>query len=893
MQTHQSLDHPLTLPSESVERKTWDSSPDEKQPSPTNCPEQSPTAPLTTEANHIMTPLEQTADSPDKSQPMVKETDGAAASLFEQLQGTLSQFLEVQHEQQRTMQRFIDVLERTLGTALQSSAGTGANEKVVRSLSHLLEENARSGSQESQPVFVSQGVPPTPILPKLPPPPAVPAPAKVVRQAGGAEQVFASPRSASAVTEAGHGDTIPSTSEFKETLLHIISERTGFPPDMLEADLSLEADLGVDSIKKVEVLSKLRDHYDWMRHQDEEQLIEELAALDSLGSIVQWYDAKREAFRKQGTPKSVAPVLPSIALEPPLSKPRHQKSAMHETPAAQPSPGGSVGNRSTDPVKRWVLRPTASSIDESSQGTLLSPQRIERIVLLVGEPTDFSALVEQELSALGHPVLHIVPGKETKSIGDNRFGVDVSSLKSVRQLLPLIHEPGGKICAIVNLMGLGKVFRSAETEVSEAFSGDEGLEDAKHLFLLVKTFEKSLKESAQSGGAWFVNISAIDGQFGLKKQSSFAVGQGGTVGLTKALAREWPHLKVKCIDVDPNADPLKLMNSIRQELQAFDGLTEVGLDGTSRWKIDLMEENGAPSVPAPDEIDSQSVLLVTGGGYGVVSLITRELAVRYQPRIIVVGRSPYPGEEPRETEDLESAQDIREFLIQEMRSKDPATTPIAIENRLQKILQAREIRKNLQRMKAAGATVEYKSLDVRDVKGFEKLIENIYETWNRIDGVIHGAGIIEDKLIKDKTPEAFARVFDTKVTPAMVLAKKLRPEGLKFLIFFSSVVARFGNIGQTDYSAANEVLNKLAHRLDSQWEDVQVTSINWGPWDSGMMPAGLRKLASEKGIHPIPADEGVNMFFDELSRNGRGESEVVITSSLDQITSRNIGQILQ
>jgi hypothetical protein len=126
----------------------------------------------------------------------------------------------------------------------------------------------------------------------------------------------------------------------------------------------------------------------------------------------------------------------------------------------------------------------------------------------------------------------------------------------------------------------------------------------------------------------------------------------------------------------------------------------------------------------------------------------------------------------------------------------------------------------------------------------------------------------------------------------MVLAKKLRHEGLKFLIFFSSVVARFGNVGQTDYSAANEVLNKLADRLDSQWQDVQVTSINWGPWDAGMMPAGLRKLASEKGINPIPADEGVKMFFDELSRNGRGESEVVITSSLEQIASRSIGQIL-
>jgi acyl transferase domain-containing protein/NAD(P)H-dependent flavin oxidoreductase YrpB (nitropropane dioxygenase family)/NAD(P)-dependent dehydrogenase (short-subunit alcohol dehydrogenase family)/acyl carrier protein len=861
-----------------------------KQPSPATCPEKPSTGSFQTESTHILPPLEQTADSSAKRHAMGKETDEAASSLFEQLQGTLSQFLKVQHEQQKTMQRFIDVLEKTLGTALQRGPVTGVNEKLVRSLSHLLEESVRSDSQESQPVFVSQGVPPTPILPKLPTHPATPALAKAAPSGDIPGQIPASPPSPAAGTAVTIHDAIPSTSEFKATLLHIISERTGFPPDMLEDNLSLEADLGVDSIKKVEVLSKLRDQYDWMRHQDEEQLIEELAALDSLESIVQWYEAKREVFRNHDTPQSAAPVMPSTVPEPSLNNPPHQETAIFEMPAPQSTPGVPGSPPFTDPVRRWVLKPTVHSIDEGAQETRLSPHHT---VLLVGEQTDFSACLEQEFSALGHPVLRIETGKETKSIGDNCYEVDISSLKSIRELPPLIRERNGKVCAIVNLMGLGKVFRHAATGGAEAFFEDEGLEDAKHLFLLLRAFEDGLKESAQSGGAWFVNISALDGQFGLKKQSSFAVGQGGTVGLTKALAREWPYLKVKCIDIDPHADLQKLMHSIRQELQAFDGLTEVGLDGTSRWKIELEEENGEPPVPAPTEIDGQSVLLVTGGGYGVVSLITRELAARYQPRIIIVGRSPYPREEPSETKDLESAKELREFLIQEMRRKDPTTTPVAIEDRLQKILQSREIRKNLQLMKAAGATVEYKSLDVRDAEGFAALIENVYETWNRIDGVIHGAGVIEDKLIKDKTPEAFARVFDTKVTPAMVLAKKLRPEELKFLIFFSSVVARFGNVGQTDYSAANEVLNKLAHRLDAQWEDVQVTSINWGPWDSGMMPAGLKKLASEKGINPIPADEGVKMFFDELSRNGRGESEVVITSSLNQIASRSIGQIFQ
>ena len=57
------------------------------------------------------------------------------------------------------------------------------------------------------------------------------------------------------------------------------------------------------------------------------------------------------------------------------------------------------------------------------------------------------------------------------------------------------------------------------------------------------------------------------------------------------------------------------------------------------------------------------------------------------------------------------------------------------------------------------------------------LIDDVYRTHGRLDGVIHGAGIIEDKLVEEKTPESFDRVFDTKVRSAFLLSRLLRPEG--------------------------------------------------------------------------------------------------------------------
>ena len=81
----------------------------------------------------------------------------------------------------------------------------------------------------------------------------------------------------------------------------------------------------------------------------------------------------------------------------------------------------------------------------------------------------------------------------------------------------------------------------------------------------------------------------------------------------------------------------------------------------------------------------------------------------------------------------------------------------------------------------------------------------------------HGAGLIEDKLIQDKSVESFDRVFGTKTISAFVLSQRLRPESLRFAVFFTSVAGRFGNRGQADYAAANEVVNKLTSVLNHRW----------------------------------------------------------------------------
>jgi hypothetical protein len=107
------------------------------------------------------------------------------------------------------------------------------------------------------------------------------------------------------------------------------------------------------------------------------------------------------------------------------------------------------------------------------------------------------------------------------------------------------------------------------------------------------------------------------------------------------------------------------------------------------------------------------------------------------------------------------------------------------------------------------------------------------------------------------------------------MRQKLRPEGLKLLAFFTSVAGRFGNVGQGDYGAANETLNRLAWQLHREWPGVRVLSINWGPWDAGMATDAIRAGFRSRGVEPIPVPAGRRFLLDEMAFGPRNDVELV------------------
>jgi NAD(P)-dependent dehydrogenase (short-subunit alcohol dehydrogenase family) len=209
-------------------------------------------------------------------------------------------------------------------------------------------------------------------------------------------------------------------------------------------------------------------------------------------------------------------------------------------------------------------------------------------------------------------------------------------------------------------------------------------------------------------------------------------------------------------------------------------------------------------------------------------------------------------------------------------------TPRATEAEYQKLMKDREIRRSLQRIRAAGSEAFYYPCDVRDETALKELLDDLEGRFGGIDGVIHGAGVIADRYVRDKTPESFDLVFGTKVDSTRHLMRQLNPRRLKFLALFSSVASRYGNVGQADYGAANEILSKTALWLDRTWP-CRVSSIAWGPWSEVGMGAGLEDHLQARGHKLIAPETGARFFIEELEFGAKGETEVCIAGGPERL----------
>ncbi len=642
--------------------------------------------------------------------------------------------------------------------------------------------------------------------------------------------------------------------QVSQSLLDVVAEKTGYPVEMLNLEMDLEADLGIDSIKRVEILAAMEEAVPGLPKVAPDQM----GSLRTLGQIVEVLDLGVSPA------PSAAEGLEQALLQVVAEKTGYPTEMLNLDMDLEADLGIDSINR-VEILAAVEEKHSVKAVSPDEMGSLRSLRQVLAALAPsngVATPSPALARPTQSERPLGRQVLRAVDLPEGRPIGfpapkegavaiaEDRPGLGQSVLKALKKRgLTAELVSGDKLPKKVATLIL--IANGGEWDETEAF--------LKRAFRLTQKAAAPLRE--QRG--LLASISVMGGDFGLRGVD-FDPLTGAVAGLPKTAAHEWPEVTTRALDVSSEVDG----ESIVEEL-CVEAPLEVGLQPGRRVGL-ITEEVKAPA--GQPALGRGDLVVITGGARGVTAKTAIALAAAVQPNILLLGRSPEPEAEPDWLKGLSDEAATKRAILKEQFGNK--ANPAELERAYRKHMANREIRSTLEALEAAGSKVAYRSADVRNRKALEKTLKSVVKELGPVRGVIHGAGVLADRKIEDKQAEQFDAVFDTKVQGLKNLLELT--EKLKALVLFSSVTSRFGRPGQLDYCMANEVLNKVAQRYDRQNPRTRVASLCWGPWDGGMVTPGLRKEFERLGVGLIPLEAGAKALVEELARTGADGVEILL-----------------
>jgi malonyl CoA-acyl carrier protein transacylase/NAD(P)-dependent dehydrogenase (short-subunit alcohol dehydrogenase family)/acyl carrier protein len=677
--------------------------------------------------------------------------------------------------------------------------------------------------------------------------------------------------------------------DVRKILIEVVSAKTGYPHEMLGMELDMEADLSIDSIKRMEIIGELRTQMGGFNAggKSDEGAVEQLAGIKTLNGLLEWIANNVD---------DAQPETGGISLQHAIEKPTNNITASpgwtendirstilltvsEKTGYPQEMLGMDLdleADLSIDSIKRMEilgeLRIKIGGLAQSEEKT----EALTGIKTLNGlanwitgnipattapapasfeAPTSVSTVVPASLSRIR---FNLVPSsfneKETVSLAGKTLAVTDDGSHLPLAIKKLLEQQGAEVDIVT------------EKDILEQYHGLIILDmlsapDRPDILTTFATIKKLHPDNVK----W---VYALSGSTGSDPRQLREL--QGYPGFLKSLDKEWEHAKCRSISLTGHVSPEKIPAIILGELLHPDTPAEVIYHDGVRHIFDLIPTQLSAGLTPDISLNKDSVVLVLGGAQGITAELMVRFSKEYPCHYVLVGRSPDPREEKGPDYTAFKTKDaIRQRLIQE----GALTSPAAIEKHAADIHKANQILQTIRALENNGSTVTYQALDLRNESELEALINQLYEQYGKIDGVVHGAGLLEDKLFRQKTSDSFERVFSTKVTPLRILAEKLRPD-TQFVVLFSSVASVYGNRGQTDYAAANSVLDRYAWELKHVIKG-KVTTINWGPWKgTGMVSPTLEKEYERRGIALIPLQAGMETFVNELKYGN--ESQVLI-----------------
>jgi len=627
-------------------------------------------------------------------------------------------------------------------------------------------------------------------------------------------------------------------------VVEVVVKHTGYPEDFIELDQDLEGELGIDTVKQAEIMAELRDFYNLPV--DESFVLSEHPTLNHMIAYL-------------GQDESEPEIEEAIPVEPVT----HQL-VTEETPVqAEPEKMG---------VRRWQVEV------EESPPEATTPLEIEgRVVAVTDDPWGVADTLCHILEAAGIDTVRIMldPSIVSKVKIEKDGPVDIirvdpgnhEQLAEVSAHLAKV----GEVVALLHLSPLRLAGVGWETETQQA-----QLTSTTHgLFGLLKSLDTQLS-SIKDGTV--MSVSAMDGRHG-NASNRFNALAAGAHGIVKSYAKEKPHLRCRAVDIDPEllADPTALAHQIWAEAFGRTSPLEVGLsrDG-NRWALRLYEEDLPHEIQS---LQSDDVWVVSGGGAGVTARCivgVAESSRNAGATFILLGRTKLDASIEQWLQDDEEAlqkrkMNLREEMIAE--SESGKVTMVEWDREWNQKIRSFEIHKTILEIQATGNRALYDACDVTNSKSVSKVLTAVRKECGSITGIVHGAGLEDSKLVADKSWEKFNQIISVKIDGWRALIDAIGDDlhQLRTLCAFTSIAGRFGNGGQVDYAAANNILDAEMCRISHHEDAPRAVAIAWSGWrDVGMATRGsLESVFLQAGIETIPVDIGVEIFTHEMLAGGK------------------------
>ena len=340
----------------------------------------------------------------------------------------------------------------------------------------------------------------------------------------------------------------------------------------------------------------------------------------------------------------------------------------------------------------------------------------------------------------------------------------------------------------------------------------------------------------------------------------------GMLGMFLSASQEYASVQFRTLEIDKAAD---LRAAVRGALdRGYTAVEMIHRDG----KVFTSEAQVAPSNfenRSMLNLNPGDIVVMSGGASGIGAHLARGL-VPYRPRIVFLGRTP-----------IDTAPSAKTLRCRRLRSR---------------ILPAAERRRSPRRWRiyahweSRRPIIPAMSRTPRRLTPFGEVVKR----YGKIDGIIHGAGVLRDGFLDPMTPDDFSTVVDTKFLGAGNLFSAARKAGLKFFVGLSSVAAIQGNPGQTNYAAANRMMSALIRSLRLQNGAVRFKALMLPPIEGAGMAEDpeVREMLKRKGVGYIHVNELAGLFCRELFVAPADDDWVMLMRKLPAVKAARINDTL-